>query len=88
MCQSSQVGETFSRIAWIADGKGFFVTSLLPDSELRFNLLYVTVDGKVKPLLRNTVRQWMINPMPSPDGKYLAFQAQTWDSNVWMLEGF
>ena len=24
----------------------------------------------------------------SPDGKYLAFDAQTWDSNVWMIDSF
>jgi len=75
----------FQSVAWAADGKGFFVTSWLPDS---FNLLHVTLTGKVKPLLRNGHRQWMVKPLPSPDGKYLAFQAQTWDSNVWMLEGF
>ena len=75
----------FQSIAWAADGKGFFVTSWLPDS---FNLLNVTLAGKVSPLLRNGHRQWMTAPLPSPDGKYLAFQAQTYDSNVWMLEGF
>jgi serine/threonine protein kinase/Tol biopolymer transport system component len=72
-------------IAWAADGKGFFATSWLPDS---FNLLHVTLAGKVNPLLRNGHRQWMVNPLPSPDGKYLAFQAQTFDRNVWLLEGF
>jgi len=65
-------------IAWTADGKGFFVTSWPPDS---FNLLHATLAGKVRPLLRNH-RQWMHNSRPSPDGKYLAFGAQTWDSNV------
>ena len=72
-------------IAWAADGNGFFVTSWLPDS---FNLLHVALKGKVQPLVCNAHRQWMINPLPSPDGKYLAFAAQTVDSNVWMLEGF
>ena len=75
----------FQKIAWAADEKGFFVTSWLPDS---WNLLHVTLAGKVSPLLRNGHRQWMTNPLPSPDGKYLAFKAQTFDSNVWMLEGF
>jgi len=75
-------------IAWAADGKGFFLTSSLPDSFNRFALLYVTLTGKVKPLSRNAHSQWMINPLLSPNGKYLAFQAQTVDSNVWMLEGF
>jgi Tol biopolymer transport system component/DNA-binding winged helix-turn-helix (wHTH) protein len=72
-------------IAWAADGKGFFVTSWLPDS---WNLLHVTLNGRVQPLLRNRNRQWMYKPVPSPDGKWLAFRAQTWDSNVWMLEKF
>jgi Tol biopolymer transport system component len=75
----------FQSIAWAADGKGFFVTSWLPDS---FNLLHVALNGQVQPLARNGHRQWMANPLPSPDGKYLAFQAQTNDGNVWMLEGF
>ena len=72
-------------IAWAADGNGFFVTSNLADSK---NLLHVSLNGKVQSLLHYDRRQWMINPAPSPNGKYLAFQAQTWDSNVWMLEGF
>src|SRR5262249_33604730 len=67
-------------IAWAAAGNGFFVTSNLPDSK---NLLHITLNGKVQPLLHYDRRQWMINPMPSPNGKYLAFQATTWDSNVW-----
>ena len=73
-------------IAWAADGNSFFAASWwLPDS---FNLLHVTLNGKVKPLLPNGHRQWMTRPLPSPDGKYLAFEAHTLDSNVWMLEGF
>jgi len=72
-------------IAWAMDGKGFFATVWRPGS---FNLVYITSAGKVKPLLRGGHRQYLINPLPSPDGRYLAFQAQTWDSNVWMLENF
>jgi eukaryotic-like serine/threonine-protein kinase len=72
-------------LAWAADGKGLFLTTWLPDS---FNLIYVTLPGKVRLLLNNGRRQWMTDPRPSPDGKHLAFQAQTWDSNVWLLENF
>ena len=72
-------------IAWAVDGKGFFATVWRPDS---INLVYITPFGKVNPLLRNGHRQWMVSPVPSPDGKYLAFQARTVDSNVWMLENF
>jgi hypothetical protein len=72
-------------IAWAADGNGFFLDSW--DNNSR-NLLHVTLTGKVDPLLRNGYRQGMGKLLPSPDGKYLAYQAGTTDSNVWMLEGF
>ena len=75
----------YQSVAWAADGKGFFLTTWLPAS---FNLVHVTLSGKVQPLLNNAHRQWMYRPRPSPDGKYLAFQAQTWDSNVWLLENY
>jgi hypothetical protein len=74
-------------IAWASDGKGLFVTSWDHDS---IDLLHVTLAGKVESLIRNTYRQGQEegNLLPSPDGKYLAYQAQTTDSNVWILEGF
>ncbi len=72
-------------IAWAADGKGFFVTSFLPDS---YNLLYVMLGGKVRPLFHNSLREPMYNPIPSPDGKYMAWEGTTDDSNAWILENF
>jgi hypothetical protein len=72
-------------IAWAADGKGFFATAWRPDS---YDLLYVTSAGKVKLLLHNGLSRWLHNPLPSPDGKYLSFSAQTWDSNIWMVDNF
>ena len=78
-------GETLQSIAWAADGKSFFVTSWTPDS---FNLLHVTNAGKVQPLLSNGKRMSTTLPLPSPDGKYLAFQGQTWSSNIWMIDNF
>ncbi|MGA2427737.1 MAG: protein kinase [Candidatus Acidiferrum sp.] len=74
----------FQSIAWQADGKGFFVTNLLPGS---FNMIHVSLSGKVQLLLSNPQKQWLARPRPSPDGKYLAYQAQTNDGNVWLLEG-
>ena len=72
-------------ISWAADGKSFFVTTLGSDSQ---NLIQVALSGKVRRLLSNPFRQHYSRPLPSPDGKYLAFQAQTTDSNVWLLENF
>jgi len=42
----------------------------------------------VKLLLHNGLSRWLHNPLPSPDGKYLSFSAQTWDSNIWMVDNF
>lgn len=72
-------------IAWVPSGNGFFVTSNLPDGT---NLLHITLNGEVQQLLHYEHNQFMVNPLPSPDGKYLAYQAETWDGNVWMLENF
>jgi Tol biopolymer transport system component len=73
----------FQSLSWTADGKGFFMTTVLPES---FNLIHVALDGKVQLVLSNPQAQWMLRPRPSPDGKYLALQAQTFDSNVWLVE--
>jgi Tol biopolymer transport system component len=67
-------------IAWTADGGGFFVTASTLD------LLHITAAGKVNVLSHNDRAQWPAVPVPSPDGKYLAFQAQTYDFNAWMME--
>ncbi|HXM43063.1 MAG TPA: winged helix-turn-helix domain-containing protein [Bryobacteraceae bacterium] len=67
-------------IAWAADGGGFFATSSTLD------LLHVTTAGKVNVLSHNDHAQWPADPVPSPDGKYLAFQAQTYDFNAWMID--
>jgi eukaryotic-like serine/threonine-protein kinase len=72
-------------IAWTADGKGFFLTTWLPES---INLIFVNPSGRVQLLLTNPHTQHLTKPLPSPDGKYLAFQSQTTDSNVWGLENF
>ena len=78
-------GEHFVSIAWTADGKAFFVASWTPDS---FSLLHVTLTGKVQSLYRKGRSQWLYQPVASPDGKHLAFQSQTWDSNIWMIDNF
>jgi Tol biopolymer transport system component len=78
----SSVGKPQS-ISWSADGMGFFLTCYAADS---FNLVHITSFGKVHTLLRTDRKQWIISPLPSPDGKYLAFQSQSWDSNLWIIQ--
>jgi eukaryotic-like serine/threonine-protein kinase len=71
--------------AWAADSKGFFVFSWSPPDS--YNLLHITLAGKVQSLLKGH-GQFLFGPLPSPDGKYLAFGAQSRDSNVWIVENF
>jgi serine/threonine protein kinase/Tol biopolymer transport system component/DNA-binding winged helix-turn-helix (wHTH) protein len=78
-------GEHLQSIAWAADGKSFYAT---PHSPYLYNILHITLTGKAQKLLDNGRPQWMVSPLPSPDGKYLVFDAQTWDSNVWMMDNF
>jgi Tol biopolymer transport system component len=78
----SSIGRPQS-ISWAADSMGFFLTCRAPDS---FNLVHITLFGKVHTLLRTDRKQFIINPLPSPDGKHLAFQGQTWDSNLWIIQ--
>jgi Tol biopolymer transport system component len=78
-------GEHLQSIAWAADGRGFFAT---PHSPYLYNVLHITLSGRVQRLLESGRPQWMVSPLPSPDGKYLAFDAQTWASNVWMIDKF
>jgi Tol biopolymer transport system component len=66
-------------IAWAADGEGLFATT--PQEILR-----ITTAGKVNVAMHNDRAQWPAVPLPSPDGKHLAFQAQTYDFNAWMME--
>jgi serine/threonine protein kinase/Tol biopolymer transport system component len=78
---SPEPGWNMGDLAWAADGKGFFVTGSQ-------GLLYVTLAGKVKPLFLTSYIQAMHYPLPSPDGKFLVFQATGRDSNVWLLDSF
>jgi len=77
--------QRFDSIAWATHGRGFFISCWGADS---FDLVYATLSGTVTRLWPNGRRLWMINPLPSPDGKYLAFQGETWDSNLWVIENF
>ncbi len=75
----------FHTVAWEADGKGFFVSTFLPES---FNLLHVTARGKAQVLESNPQTLYMNRLRPSPDGKYLAFEGEMADSNVWLLKDY
>jgi dipeptidyl aminopeptidase/acylaminoacyl peptidase len=73
------------KVAWAAEGKGLFVTRIFNDS---FDLVYITLAGKLEQLAHYGQRQGVGKLLPSPDGEYLAFEADTTDSNIWTLANF
>jgi serine/threonine protein kinase/Tol biopolymer transport system component len=75
---------------WSADGRGVFVDGgYATRGRLQKGLLYVSLeDGKVH-VLRLNWGEWDIHPVPSADGKRLAFAANFfYDGNAWMVEEF
>jgi serine/threonine protein kinase/Tol biopolymer transport system component len=69
---------------WSPDGKGFYVGSSSPSG---VTLLYIDVNGQASPVWEQKANLdiWTV---PSPDGRHLAIEGWTVNSNVWMLENF
>jgi eukaryotic-like serine/threonine-protein kinase len=72
-------------VGWSANGTALFVTVYTPKA---FLLGRVDLAGNARVLLDKGSEQWVNQVVASPDGRYLAFKAQTWDSNVWLLQRF
>ena len=67
--------------AWAPDGKALFVTGWASSGP---PLLRVSLDGATHLLYKG--RYYIENPVPSPDGRYLAFGEMTFESNAWVIE--
>lgn len=75
-------------VAWSADGESLFIDGgPLESTVYKKALLNVTLDGEVH-VLRQKANEWHIFPVPSPDGRFLAFGVVVFSGNVMMLEGF
>ena len=71
----------FESLAWTADGRGLWATCLYSTGTL---LLRITLSGQSREVFKSPM--WFERPLPSPDGRYLAFGLKTIDSNAWLLE--
>jgi eukaryotic-like serine/threonine-protein kinase len=71
-------------LGWDAEGKGVFVAA----QARSYFLARIDLDGKGHMLLDSGRSQWLSSPKPSPDGRYLAYSQQTFESNAWLLENF
>ena len=71
-------------VCWSPDGKALFAAMQSGD----YLLVRMDLDGKTRVLLNRGRNQWLTNAAVSPDGRYLAFTQQSWDTNSWLLENF
>jgi hypothetical protein len=75
------VSGVFSFPAWAAGSDALFAP--VGSKILRFEL-----DGKATMLLDRSRNHHLSSVFASPDGRYLAFSQQTFDSNMWLLRNF
>ena len=79
-------------VAWDALGNGVYTdvsSSALTGRSFRKQLVYVRLGEEIEVhLLRRRKEQWHIEPVASPDGRYLAYGVVTFSANAWMLEDF
>jgi serine/threonine protein kinase len=73
---------------WAPDGKGLYLGSVSVQG--RGALLYVDLAGNVSKLWERSAGFFNreVWATPSPDGRYLAINAEASVANAWMLEGF
>ena len=71
-------------VKWAADGKSLFVPTSLQRGSV---LLHVDFQGNAQVLWKQE-GDFGIFPIPSPDGRHLAIQVSTLNSNLWMMERF
>ena len=72
--------------AWRPDGGGMFVTGACGD-ENQFKLIATDLNGRAQVLMESP-NVWVGNPVPSPDGRQLAFAVKDQTTDVWLLENF
>jgi serine/threonine protein kinase/Tol biopolymer transport system component len=80
------LGWRISQLSWTADGKALFAA--VQSESTGYMIVRIELDGKTRVLLNRGRNQWIDGPLPSPDGRYLAFSQRTWESNAWLLENF
>jgi len=70
-------------VSWSADGRSLFVTTSRREGS---DMLHLDFDGKANWICCAATGRWVVNPRPSPDGRFLTYAVRTVDSNVWLIE--
>jgi serine/threonine protein kinase len=73
-------------VAWAPDERHLFATAWSGTSSA---VLLIDPRGNLRVLAEEPQGEsWLYNPVPSPDGHYLAYQKRTYESTAMMLEHF
>lgn len=76
----------FEYVAWAADGSGVYLAANMPKNSA---LLRLELNGKLGVLWRKNEPDYVELPVPSPDGKHIAFTVgSAAESNAWIVEQF
>jgi serine/threonine protein kinase len=72
---------------WSVDGRGIYLQEFTPSD---FSSIYAGLDGYSRVLWKRVWGPgWALDyPIPSPNGRYVAFTFLIYESNAWMLENF
>ena len=73
-------------VNWTQDGNAMYLTAWSPETGAA--LLLVDLQGRSRVLLQRSVFYVLRSPVPSPDGRWLAFRLESPEGNAWLLEGF
>jgi len=71
-------------LCWAPDGKTLYAALQAGD----YQLVRIGLDGKTTVLLNRGRNQFLGNAIISPNGRYLAFSQQSYDTNAWLLQNF
>ena len=77
-------------LAWSSDGESLFFTDLIANGvSPGWSVVHADLAGHSRTLWHSRL-VWapFSNPQPSPDGRHLAFEQLTFESNAWALENF
>jgi serine/threonine protein kinase/Tol biopolymer transport system component len=69
---------------WTSDGVAILLSGFTTGTEIA----RIELDGKTTVLLHGSKSKSFFRPLESPDGHYLAYGQQEWNTNVWLLENF
>jgi eukaryotic-like serine/threonine-protein kinase len=69
---------------WTSDGVAILLAGFITDTEIA----RIELDGKTTVLLQGSKSKLLFRPLESPDGHYLAYGQQGWNTNAWLLENF